>query len=113
MTILPGQTVLGTVEPTDPVCYPNWDSSAPCKTYLVTAPVTGRLKATLKWTPPPGVDPMDLFLVSPSGSWVVSYDIDSGKRTAEMPVTSGLVYSILAMSYLKSPLQFELVTTFE
>ena len=111
--ILPGQTVLGTVEPTDPACYPNWDSSATCKTYLVTAPVTGRLKVTLKWTPPPDIDAMDLFLVSPNGSYEVSPDSGSAKRTAEMPVAAGFVYSILAMSYLKSPLPFELVTTIE
>ena len=110
--ILPGQTVVGTVESNDPACFPSWDSGAACKSYLVTAPRDGRLKALLKWTPAPTEDLMDLFLVSPSGFWVVSPEA-KGEEVADLPVTGGLVYTILVMSYSRSPIQFELVPTFE
>jgi len=114
LSIQAGQTVMASVERTDPACFSNWDSSGACKTYLVTAPRDGRLKAVLKWTPPPSppTDVMDLFLVAPNASWVVSFE-GTQEEVVEIPVTQGLVYSILVMSVSRSPQSFQLLPTIE
>ena len=50
--IVAGSLIQGTVEPGDPVCFPNWDSSGHCRQFDLTASTDGILLATLKWERP-------------------------------------------------------------
>src|SRR5262245_21327615 len=70
-----GQVVGASVERTDPVCFPNWDSTGACKSYRIVPPQNGTLEVTLTWDrPASGEDLMDLFIVAPSGIWIAAYD---------------------------------------
>lgn len=89
-----GEVVRGRVTREDPVCFPQWDSQAPCQRFLLTAPGDGTLDFVLTWAEPDdGVDRLDLVIVSPGGAWVAGV-IGTSEERVSLRVTGGLTYEV-------------------
>ena len=103
-----GTPVEGTIELGDPACFYNWDATGLCRQFDLTAPADGKLVATLGWTGPSrGLYDPDIFLVDPSGAWVVSQG-GWPEKQASLVAKSGLTYRIVVMSYGPSAQAFVL-----
>ena len=106
--IIVGSSVQGTVEPRDPVCFPNWDSSGHCRQFDLTAPSDGTLNATLEWEGPSiGTYDPELFVISPDGAWVYAQDPWPGRQVSFQGST-GKTYRIVVIGY-QLPLTFEVL----
>jgi hypothetical protein len=101
-----GQTVDSRIEPTDPACWPNWDASARCKAFEITAPYDGTLTVAARLTSPAGGDNLDLFLIDPGRAYVISISGTSAEE-ASLTVTAGSRYGIVVMTYA-TPTPFQL-----
>jgi hypothetical protein len=97
------ERVDGTVRPTDPACFVNWDSSEACRQYVLTAAAAGTLTVTLTWLAGPQ---MDLFVLrTPNGP--AEWDAFS---TVTIDVTTGQTLGVVVMS-ASLPQDFLLETT--
>ena len=106
-SISAGTVVEGTVDGRDPDCFPAWDASGHCRTYILTAPSDGTLVALLTFPGGRGSFDPDLFLVAPAGNWVYAPD-QSTDRKATLPVKAGLSYHIVVFSYGPAEQRFTL-----
>lgn len=104
-----GQVVQSRVEPTDPVCFPNWDAGGQCRQFNLTAASDLSLEATLKRTPPWRGYEMTLFVVSPDGGWQAAPEGTADTRV-NLQIAAGATYALVVMSYAP-PQTFELTTT--
>ena len=103
-----GMPVEGTIGAGDPPCFYNWDATGLCRQFDLTALADGKLVATLGWTGPSrGLYDPDIFLVDPSGAWVVSQG-GWPEKQASLVAKSGLTYRIVVMSYGPSAQAFVL-----
>jgi hypothetical protein len=110
--VVAGSRVQGTVDASDPVCFPNWDSSGRCRQFDFTASGDVTLRATLKWQGPSrGVYDPELFLISPNGAWVYSED-PWPERHVSFRGSAGQIYRILVIGY-QPPLAFEILIEVE
>ena len=106
ITVASGQTVDSRTEPTDPACWPNWDASGRCKAFEITAPFDGTVTVTVQLASQARTDEIDLFLIDPGRTYVISY---SGliAEEASLPVVAGSSYGIVVMTY-STPVPFQL-----
>ena len=103
-----GMPIEGTIGAGDPPCFYNWDATGLCRRFDLTALADGKLVATLGWTGPSrGLYDPDIFLVDPSGAWVVSQG-GWPEKQASLVAKSGLTYRIVVMSYGPSAQAFVL-----
>jgi hypothetical protein len=104
--VVAGSRVEAIVEASDPVCFPNWDSSGHCRQFDLTASSDGTLRATLRWEGPSrGVYDPELFVVSPDGAWVYSED-PGPERRLSFRGSIGQTYRIMVIGY-QPPQAFE------
>ena len=104
--IVPGSPIQGTVEPTDPVCFPNWDSSGHCRQFDLTTSSDRASRAILKWEGPSrGVYDPELFLILPNGVWIYSED-PWPERYVSFHGSTGQTYRIVVIGY-QPPQAFE------
>ena len=107
-TIGAGETAAGVIEFTDPVCFPNWDSTGHCREYQLTAAIDGTLEATLIWE---GLDRgfynPDLFLVAPDESWIWANELFR-KKQGTARISAGETHRLVVLSYGPFPDRFEL-----
>jgi hypothetical protein len=106
--IVAGSLTQGTVEPGDPVCFPNWDSTGHCSQFSITPVSDGRFRVTLKWEGASlGVYDPELFLISPDEGWVYADD-PWPERELVFPGSAGKTYRILVVGY-RLPQAFEVL----
>ena len=104
-----GQAVESRVEPTDPVCFPNWDSGGQCRQFNLIAPRDGSLDVALKWAAISRAYDMTLFFVTPDGGWMPAPEA-AGENRLNLRIVAGLTYRFIVVSYA-TPQDFELTTT--
>ena len=103
-----GTVVASAIEATDPVCFPNWDSTGRCRQYELTASINGTLVVTLTWPPPSrGIYDPELFLIAPDQSWIYA-DIVRPNRRGTIQIARGGKYRIVVLAYGQFPDRFEL-----
>ena len=106
--LVAGALTQGTIEPADPVCFPNWDSSGHCREFTITASSDATLRVTLKWKGPShGVYDPELFLFWPDGDWLYSDDPFPEKQLTFLG-SAGETYSIVVIGY-RLPQAFEVL----
>lgn len=114
VTISVGDVAQATVQPDDPVCFPNWDLSGRCRQYDLTALRDGTLEIRLAWTEPAWDRQMTSFVVNDSIGWITSewspVVRDVTEAWLRLPVRAGHPYHLLVMSY-GPPQSFEMTTT--
>jgi hypothetical protein len=100
--------VASAIEATDPVCFPNWDSSGRCRQYELTASINGTLVVTLTWPPPSrGIYDPELFLIAPDQSWIYADNVPPSRR-GTIRIARGGKYRIVVLAYGEFPDRFEL-----
>lgn len=104
-----GQVVQSRVEPTDAVCFPNWDAGGQCRQFNLTVWQQGSLDVTLKWTALSRGYDMTLFLITPEGGWLAAPE-GAGENRLNLRISPGVTYRFIVMSYTP-PQNFELTTT--
>lgn len=104
--IVTGAVAHGTVEASDPVCFRNWDARGRCRQFEYTVSTDASFRVTLSW-PSRGVSDLELFLLSPDGTWVFS-DAPWPERRLEIRGQAGQTYRIVVIGY-QPPQPFEVL----
>lgn len=106
--LVAGVLTKGTVEPGDPVCFPQWDSSGRCRQFNMTASSEGSFRVSLKWEGPSlGAYDPELFLIPPDGDWAYNDD-PWPERQLRFHGSAGQTYRIVVVGY-RLPQAFEIL----
>ncbi|MGQ0703462.1 MAG: carboxypeptidase-like regulatory domain-containing protein [Gemmatimonadales bacterium] len=96
-SIVLGATIRSTVDAAAPPCDPiGWDALAPCRRFWFTAPSSGRLAITIKWS---GQPDLDATMVVAGDYIATSRDVGPGEIALGADVAAGGTYEIRVSAY--------------
>jgi hypothetical protein len=84
----------GNADPCDPI---RWDTRAPCRRFSFTAPRSGTLVISVRWS---GGSPLDAVILAPEGTYLaISEETGLEEATVSARVQAGATYEVRVNSY--------------